>query len=406
MLIQVPNSTIEQLLEAKPSEHNGHSYYVPYTVNGVVHKVPPWAHPNTIATRVLNEIQHTHYYGLQVIAPPGNGKTTVAKIISSKIINKAKREFGIDFDFRLEVERKTHAFENLDSYIRSLPKRPVIVVFDDLSGVFGQLSDEQIDKNFETLTQVRWILDPVNGKIPFIPILTYHYSKVVEKKFRSQNGMSIFCRFGNEERTNLDTIAPKRTQARRAAKNFMEILKTMYVKHHFNLMFPDGKMQRYDTDLPFRACLMISDDVGNVIVSSKYDIIDQCNYEAKRRKTNEYEAVLQLKKSYGLYGIQALRIALHNRGIDGAVNPMLQNAMRFVESKFLPAYDYDYNKLLEGVYKLHKMGRPKKANRKLKLEKEVMKVLDSMAFEPEDDDNTKPGNPESKPITKSMQGNN
>lgn len=368
------NVTLTTLTSQKPVAKSADSY-TQYTVNEQPHLVPIWSHPGMVANHVLNVIQHTKYFGIQVIAPPGNGKTTIAKVIAHHIHKKDET-----FDVRLEKETDTHAFEFLDDYIKTLPKRPTIVIFDDLSGVFGRMKEEDIDKNFETLTTVRWVLDPAAGQIPFIPILTYHYSKVVEKKFRSQNGMTIMCSFGNEEKTNIDTIAPKGTLGRKAILNFERIYQTMFPHHKFSVYDSHGYEWKYDTDKPFRAACMIAGNIGSIILTAKDDVCTKCDVSSKRRRVPEDQIVAEIRDAYHLPGIQALRQAVADRGFSEAINPNIFNARRFIEDKIFAKYSIDFEKLVDAIYRDLKTTKPKKVNRKRKMESEILKKMDKLAI--------------------------
>ena len=368
------NLSLTSLVTQKP-EAKTLSNYTHYKVNGVDHLVPIWSHPGMVANHVLNVIQHTKYFGIQVIAPPGNGKTTIAKVIAHHIHTKDE-----SYDVRIEKETDTHAFEFLDDYIRTLPKRPTIVIFDDLSGVFGRMKEEDIDKNFETLTTVRWVLDPAAGQIPFIPILTYHYSKVVEKKFRSQNGMTIMCSFGNEEKTNIDTIAPKGTLGRKAILNFERIYQTMFPQHKFKVFDNRGMDWSYETDKPFRAACMIAGNIGSIILTAKDDICSRCDVASKRRRVPEDQIVAEIRDAYKLPGIQALRQAVADRGFSEAINPNIFNARRFIETKIFSKYSIDFEKLVDAIYRDLKTTKPKKVNRKRKTENAILKKMDNLAI--------------------------
>lgn len=347
-----------------------------YEIDGVKHRVPIWSHPGAVANYILNYIQHTHYFGIQVIAPPGHGKTTVAKIISHHLHKKYP-----DFEIRVEKEENTHAFERLDQYIRTLPKKPMIVIFDDLSGVFGSMSDEDIDKNFDTLTRVRWILDPATGLIPFIPILTYHYSKVIEKKFRSQNGMTIMCSFGNEEKTNIDSLAPKGTIARKIIHTFDGVFDTMFPQHKFTIFDDMGNPWPFETDKPFRASCVITGNRGTILVTSHKDLCEKCDVASKRKKINNYEElVAKVRRAHGKYGMQALRHGLAIRGEPLAINPKQFLAEQFTEREIFSSYDIENPKLLDAIYKDLKSPIPKKVNRKRKLESAIVKELDDIAY--------------------------
>lgn len=375
-MTQMSNQLFNQLVtQMDNAPKSGNPSMVPYKIGDTVHKVPIWSHPGGIANRILNIISHTKYFGIQVVSPPGSGKTTVAKVIAHHLHKK-----NPNFVVRVETEKDTHAFENLDRYIMTLPKKPTIVIFDDVSGVFGRMKEQDIDKNFETLTRVRWVLDPDGGNIPFIPILTYHYSKVVEKKFRSQNGMTIFCTFGNEEKTNADTIAPRKTAGRMVLNQFEQITETMFPQHYFDVRDPHGGFHRYDTDKPFRASCVISGNVGSILLTSKDDVCHLCNHHSKKKKVNGADVVQMNRDTYGMHGVQGLRLALAERGVKEAINQNLYHAMEFAK-KTLNTYAVDYNEIVEAIYKQYKTGAVKKKNKKIKAEREAMELLDKIAFD-------------------------
>lgn len=358
-----------------------HAAYTDYVVENFPYKIPTWSHPQAVANRILNVIQHTKYYGVQIIAPPGQGKTTVAKVLAHHIHKKDER-------FNVIMERHTNgesnAFRKLDSWIKGIPKRPTIAIFDDLSGVFGEMSDDEIDRNFKTLTEVRWVLDPATGMIPFIPILTYHYSMVVEKKFRSQNGMSIFCDFGNEEKTNIDRIAPKKTLARKVIKGYENVINTMFPHHYFMLTAPNGEIIKYDTDKPFRAACMITGNVGTTMVYSHRDMCKKCDVNAKKKFLPAKPMYDQIVKSWGRYGRQQLRQALFDRGYERAIQPESAVSRRFIE-KLFAKYDTNFEDLWKLIYTEIGKGLPKHTYRKRKKEQAIEDELDTIAVEPEAD---------------------
>src|SRR3972149_3853011 len=120
----VCNLKLEQVTLYKP-QHEKHRSSSIVNYYGV--DIEPWNHPASIANRILNYIQHTYNFGCQFIAPMGHGKTTA-----------------------------------------------MIIIVDDITGALKQMTDKEIEANFETLTKIRWIIDPATGKTPTIIFVAYH----------------------------------------------------------------------------------------------------------------------------------------------------------------------------------------------------------------------------------------
>ncbi len=358
---------------AKIGKQTGFPLTTKYNVDGKEYDIPLWSSPGAVANRILKTIEHTKYIGIQIIAPAGHGKTTLAKVLAHRIHTKDER-------FQIILAGATE-FKRLKYFIRSIPKLPTVVIFDDLSGAFSGMNEEEIDENFEAMTKVRWTLDPAKGDIPFIPILTYHYSKSVEKKFRAQNSISLFCAFTNEEKTNLDHIAPKKTLGRRVMMLFDKMYSQMFTTDKFTVRLQSGKIMVYETSKPFRPCAMVANNMGSIILYSHKDICPKCDVNIKRKRLPPMEIVERVRNTYGMFGLQQLRQACADRGVANAINPKAYLARRYIEEKILDVYDVECEELVAAVYKNMKYQRPKKMYRKRKQEKEDLDYLENVAFE-------------------------
>ena len=256
----------------------------------------------------------------------------------------------------------------LDHTIKTLERVPTIYIFDDISGAFKQMTDAQIDKNFNTLTKVRWVLDPLKGEKPFVPILTYHYSKDYEKKFRAQNTMTVFCDWGMEEKTNIDTIATKGTGARLAIDAFEGVMDTQFDHHYFALTGSNGQSQKYMTDDPLRCACVISNRIGALVVSRKDDVCPKCDVRIQREKKDEDVIVQEVYETYRHYGMKELLRECANQGVTNALNGEEWNAKCFCEERIFPHYDFDPEKLQAAVYRKLKKKPPKRSYRKRKIQ--------------------------------------
>jgi len=230
----------EYVYEIKKRGYAGPTWYMG-------EEVPPWSHPATIANNMLDVIYHTRFGGLMIIGTMGHGKTKLAQTLAHQIHMKASEGFEVlvkDSQTRVELRQVikwnfkvvwagAHEFIHQEEFYKSLPKVPHIIIYDDISGALKQIGEKQLEANFSTLTQIRWKLDQ-SGEIPSVVIVNYHYSKNLEKEFRSVLGMTtIFTEISSEERTNIDTLAPRGSQAHYMLKNFDKVSKPMFTERNY-----------------------------------------------------------------------------------------------------------------------------------------------------------------------------
>lgn len=342
-----------------------------YTIGEKSYEISPWNHPSTLANKILKWVFHTYFFGCMIVAPMGHGKTSIGQAIAHFIHLK---------DPRFEVRwAGSHEFRHQEVFFASLPKKPQIVIFDDISSALKELSEKELEANFNSLTRVRWILDPELGRIPVIVIVIFHYSKNLEKEFRAQMGMTIFAAFGNEEKTNLDTIAPRNSRAWFTLKQFSEVYDKMFDEDTIEIIQPNGKPKRWITDEPFRACAAITNTKGNIILYSDKSV---CNLCVKKRFRKLVPARLiydLIFKAHGKHGISALKHSLHQRGYGLAIHPREATATDFISQKILTQYDFDGDDLIKLIYAEAHKKVPTRTYRKRKQETEILNELDSNA---------------------------
>lgn len=390
-------------------------------------EIPTWSHPATIALGILNRLYHRRFQGAMIIGTMGDGKTVLATTLAHQIhkhasegikvpiVYQEKRELrilqesgalndkqkerldqlkGLVDHKRPEVEEKLvqwdfkvvwagpHEFTHQEEFYKNLPKFPTIVIYDDISGALKQIGEKQMEANFSTLSEIRWKLDPQTGMIPCIVIVLYHYSKNLEKEFRSVLGMdTIFTEISNEERSNIDTIAPKGTLAHTMMENFDKMSQPMINEHRFHLFLGNGKKLEYFTDQPFRCACAITKNDGKLILFSHKDNCDQC-VKRKRRYTTSVEVIYNEMMGLGYgegYTKKAMEMALEKRGYE-VFHPYFRYATNYFENKIMSRYEFDLNELRNYILSQdHKSHKPIKKNRKVTKEKESLDRIEQKA---------------------------
>ena len=392
-------------------------------------EIPIWSHPSTIALGMLNRLYHRRFQGAMIIGTMGDGKTVLATTLAHQIHKHASDGFKVPIVYqekrqlrmleaqnydslsdrqksqlehlrvlvnneRPEVEEKTiqwdfkvvwagpHEFTHQEEFYKNLPKFPTIVIYDDISGALKQIGEKQMEANFSTLSEIRWKLDPQTGMIPCIVIVLYHYSKNLEKEFRSVLGMdTIFTEISNEERSNIDSIAPKGTMAHSMMENFDKMSQPMINEHKFHLFLGNGRKVEYFTDQPFRCACAITKNDGKLILFSHRDNCDIC-VKRKRRYTTSVETIYNEMMGLGYgegYTKKAMEMALEKRGYE-VFHPYFKYATNYFETKILTRYEFDLNELKNYILAQdHKSKKPIKKNRKVSKETESLERIESTA---------------------------
>ena len=341
--------------------------------------IAPYNHPTAIAKYILNTIEHTKSYGVQVVAPMGSGKTTVATVLAHHI-HVLRPEFKI-------VWGDSEDFKTLAQFLDKQEKHvPSIFIFDDISGALKEMSDKDMERNFTTLTKIRWIMNPETGETPIITLTTSHYSRSNEKQYRAVLGMTALCNFGTEEATNIDLLAAKNTFARLELTRFQHTAEHMFSKHEFTLKINGKKSAPFTTDKPLRPFVCLMGTNGYTVVYSKEDVCELCS----KRKTAKFvppkKVIEIIFDAYGKVGVQALKLCMYRRGKYQALGKALSPAVDFVETKVLPTLTTDFDQLVNEIYIHAKKKPPTRAYHPRKLEDATLKRLQAEAITVETED--------------------
>lgn len=366
-------STIEELekYEYKPLErgYGGPTKYMDLDV-------PPWNHPTALAKEILSNVEHWVIAGMQVNAPMGHGKTTFATVIAHHI-HRERPEFNI-------VWAGASEFKNIERFFESLPKcQPVVIIFDDMTSALKSMSDKDLHRNFNALTRVRHIIDPEKGKTPIVIITTGHYSKNLEKEYRNVLVYNGFTAWTNDEETNIETIAPKDTQARLEVRKFTKIITKISQgpkeEKKFTLRLGNGTPLDFIYDKPFRPACVVHNIQAKIILYDERDVCQLCSKKKVIKIVPAIEVYNKIKTAWGPSGIQALRLCLWRRGYYKALPRRVATASEFIEERLLSEVSTDFDELLAVTYKQNRKAEPKQLYHKRKEENQMMEELQDVA---------------------------
>lgn len=339
------------------------------TVNYFGINISPFNHPAAIANHILNVVQHKKVFGLQATGAMGEGKNSFVTSIIHHIHLNAKIPYRI-------IWAGAYEFQHMDQFLESLPKyTPLIIAFDDISGALKEISEKDLNHNFQALTKIRWILDPEKGETPCILFTMGHYSRTTEKSWRAVLGLVALMSFNSEEQTNIDLLAPKNTFARLELLRFKKIADSMFSHHEFYLRIGTGEKILCKTDDPLRACCVLAGTNGYTIAYSNADCCGICSKKRTTKFIPPSKFYDKIVNAYGPSGLQALKLSLLKRGKILAVGKGVAPALDFLESKVYAQFSTNLDELVSEIYRRSNRKIPQKIYHHRKLEEDTMKEL-------------------------------
>jgi hypothetical protein len=197
---------------------------------------------------------------------------------------------------------------------KDLPKRQnCILVFDDVSYLFEQLSEKEIAKILHSLTIVREKLDP-SKNTRCIVFMLFHYSFGLIKGLRQSN-FRIVCSTGDEEKENLKKIFGY-SQAKNINDFFRRYLSMMRY-HKFRIPSNDETPFEYKTDDPFRLALV--SNLGELHYTLYHDVkCGICSGQKKQAATAPpnvgfWDSVLQTYDYNRVLNVLSKYVFFHTR---------------------------------------------------------------------------------------------
>ncbi len=368
--------TLQEIEEYRPKPTVSPNYQgtTHYNVNGIDYECNPTNHPASLANFILQQLKFKHYAGAQIIGGMGAGKTSFVQCVCFQLRKKAP-EYQVIW---AEAEQWT----DLKAYLETLPKGvPLILVLDDTTGSSRAIARQKMEENFNALTRIRWILDPVKGEANCIVMAITHYGLSEAKQIRSVLPICCMLEISLEERTNLDRIAPKGTIARRILDRYIKISDRMYLDEEFYLLTMDEERKLYyKTDNPMRIAAVITGQDARIILFSKDDTDEQSRKKHVGKTVSGQEFYDIVKRNHKYTGIKALSITMAKRGYTQALPSSVESVCQSLERNYFSKYNTDYSQVVEAIRKDQKKGKPKRPYRHHDIEDNVVKELDKISI--------------------------
>lgn len=339
-------------------------------------EIAPYNHIQSLVNEMLANVEEWHVVGLQLNSPMGKGKTKFAEVLAHHI-HTTKPKFNV-------VWATGEDFKHIEKFLESLPKyQPIIIIWDDITSVLKQMKDIELHQNFNALTRIRHILDPEKGETPSFIITTGHYSKNVEKEFRNVMEYVGFVSWTNEEQGNMDSIAPKNTQARYELKKFIKL----YTKiasapkgmKFWSLRLGNGKLIEYEYSKPTRPACVVFGTESKILHFAADDICELCSKKKFKRIVPAKEIYDRVKKGWQDGGVKALRLHLWKNGYEDVFQYKVANASKYIEQKLFAEVTCDKEELKNLIFTETHKAPPKKHYRNRKIENQISEELYDIA---------------------------
>ena len=338
-------------------------------------EIAPWNHITSLSREILANVKEWGVVGLQLNSPMGKGKTVFATVLTHHLACKGEIPFNV-------VWAEAEEFKHIEKFLESLPKyQPVVIIWDDITSALKEMPDKELHKNFNALTRIRHILDPEHGKTPAVVITTGHYSKNVEKEFRNVMEYVGFVSWTNEEHSNMDSIAPKKTQARRELLKFIKLYTKIASapenEKFFDLRLGNGKLNTYQYSKPTRPACVVFGTEAKILHYSDKDVCQKCSKKKKIERKVPARVVFDTCIKHWKRGpaMKALKLHLWRKGIYSVFEPDVNKCSRYCEEKLFTEIVCDDEELRELLFHEAKKKLPKDQYRKRKIERQMSEEL-------------------------------
>lgn len=200
--------------------------------------------PRRLARAILKHNSKTRFTPCLWIGQSGTGKSYSMTTQAHHIHEIASKELGINFTVNW---MPPNSLVNIEHTFETLPKKPTILIFDDVSDELEEHPPAIKKKVFKALTTVRHVVDA-----PVIVFSAVHYSKAMEKRLRNVPYV-VLTSVSDEEYTNIDQLWGYRQTEK--IKQFFKKFEACMEKDVFT-MDVNGREKEFIPDNPFRPQLV------------------------------------------------------------------------------------------------------------------------------------------------------
>lgn len=284
------------------------------------------------ATReILNVAKSTGAVQVNICAIPGQGKSTLAKLIAHLTHKMADSPFTVKLWGRAQLL-------NIEEEIKKLDPVNHVILYDDVSWLTADPSvpKQKVDQIIKTMTEIRHIK---GVDVQIISILNFHYSYAIPKPLRNAQYW-FYLSIGSSELENvLKLVGAKnlrKLEEFRKAHSQAQNLKKFYYR-----LGTKGRNFEYLYRQPYAPALFWNNDsLRHVVFPSREWLEPVCDICAKglgipiadKEGLDKFETYILSKFGIGVVR-QALRIRLLQLGIN-CYQPDVVQCMRLINQYF------------------------------------------------------------------------
>jgi len=260
---------------------------------------------------ILNLSESLDVVKINIIGPPGTGKTTLGEVIQHLSHKMSK----IPYTARTFTREDLLNFEET---LKTLTPTNHVLLFDDVSFLSATAGKRQIDKIQKAFTEIRHL--PGGQDVKIIAIFNFHYNMAVSKYMR-QSDFFYYTSVGSSELENTQNIVGKKYTKK--IMDFRRVYQQALTKKEYTFNIgKKGQKFTYKFREPFAPLLFWNNDSLRVVVSPKRKWIDPICSACSGSKSESVKASADMEKfddERKKFGIsifkQAMRIKLFNMGV-------------------------------------------------------------------------------------------
>lgn len=279
---------------------------------------------------ILNVAKSTGAVQVNICAIPGQGKSTLAKLIAHLGHKMAESPFTIKLWGRKELL-------NIEDEIKKLDPVNHIILYDDVSWLTADnVPKAKVDQIIKTMTEIRHIK---GVDVQIISILNFHYSYAIPKPLRNAQYW-FYLSIGSSELENVLKLVG--TKNLRKLEEFRKVhSQAQNLKKFYYRLGTKGRKFEYLYRLPYAPALFWNNDsLRHVVFPSREWLEPVCDICAKglgisiqdKLGLDQFEAHIIKMFELGVVR-QALRVRLLQLGVN-CYSPKVVQCLRHINEYF------------------------------------------------------------------------